>query len=241
MSRTFFRYALVVSIFAEYSHCLLNPRCPTNVSTIQHLTLPFSSRSQAGLISIAIQPNNDTEHAFGLDLIYPGTALSELQGFPVLHGSITYPIPSSPYTGYDALFGWIQFVQDVSADGGGNWTMDVYPFAKDINTPFGYWGFNPSVFDAPAKPLADDGTAEKVAWTAQAFLCVLPDAGISKNVTVIPGAAITWGFDVSVEGKNSSERQIVVRKPETIEVKSEWPQRLPLLREMYPEWTFQDV
>jgi len=119
--------------------------------------------------------------------------------------------------------------------------MDIYPFAQDLNTPFGYWGYNPSVFDAPEIMLAKDGNNKEVVWTAQAYLTVLEDAGVTKNVAVIPGGAFTWGFDINVDENSPSETQIRVRRAEKVAVELDWPERLPLLREMYTEWTFQDV
>ncbi|KAF2812958.1 uncharacterized protein BDZ99DRAFT_517254 [Mytilinidion resinicola] len=185
MSRILFVYTLTVGIFGNLAHCKPNP---------------------PGVICIIIQPDHADKHAFGLDLIYSDVAPSQLahqfHGFPVLQGDVTHPIPSNPTSGYASLFGWIQFVKQVSKDGDdGNWTMDLYPYAQDINTPFGYWGVNPSVFDAPAIALVVNGKNEAVVWTAQAFLCVLDDAGFSKNVSAIPGTGLTWGFDIDVDHK----------------------------------------
>ncbi|KAF2494346.1 hypothetical protein BU16DRAFT_540824 [Lophium mytilinum] len=247
MFRTIFLYALAVGIFAKPSHCKPYPgSAHTYDESVQHFELPFESRSHGGLICITIQPNDDNKHAFGLDLIYPDVAPSQLahqfHGFPVLQGDITYPIPSNPASGYASLFGWIQFIKQVPKSGdAGNWTMDAYPYAQDINTPFGYWGINPTVFDAPAIELAVDGKNEAVVWTAQAFLCVLNDAGFTKNVSVIPGTGLTWGFDIDVDEKSPLERRVLVRRAETISVESEWPERLPLLRETFPEWDFHDA
>lgn len=35
--------------------------------------------------------------------------------------------------------------------------MDIFPYAKDLKTPFATWGFNPTMFDAPAKLWDEDG------------------------------------------------------------------------------------
>jgi hypothetical protein len=97
------------------------------------------------------------------------------------------------------------------------------------------------VFDAPATPLDEDGNCTTIVWTAQAYLTVLGDAGVTRNITVIPGGGFTWGFDIYFNENCSSERQIVVRRAEKIAAESEWPKRLRLLRETFADWTFQDI
>jgi hypothetical protein len=223
---------------------------PTSIestSTAQHLSLSFNSRSQAGRVSVTLQPNNDNKTANGLSLIYSGVVApsnyyDEFHGFPVLHGAITYPIPANPTAGYASLFGWIQFIkEDVQGEPAANWTVDSFPYASDLKTPFGGWGFNPTLFDAPAILLDEDTNKSAVVWRAQSYLCELVDAGVSKNVTVIPGVAFTWGFDLNYDQKNASQRSIILTKAEELNVKTDWEQRLPLLREQYPDWTFYDA
>lgn len=236
MIRTILLYALAFGIFANLADCHSSN---ASVHHKQHFKSSFESRSQTGAISITVQPNDDQQHAFGLDLIYPGVPLTQFFGFPVVHGTITYPIPSSPFSGYGSLFGWIQFIKQDTDGEAGNWTMDAYPFAQDLQTPFAYFGYNPSTLDAPATYPYVNGTT--VAWTAQAYLTVLADAGFTKNVTVVPGGAFTWGFDINIDENSPLDRQIVVRRIEKIDVDSEWGERLPLLRETFTEWTFQDA
>jgi hypothetical protein len=235
------------SIFAGLASSSPNPKKSTTASDIastQHLSLDFTSRSKAGKVSVTVQPNNDNETANGLSLIYssfvaPPDYYLNFHGFPVIHSKITYPIPGNPTSGYGSLFGWIQFIkQDIQGEGEGNWTVDSFPYASDLLTPFGGWGFNPTLFDAPAILWAPNNSA--VVWRAQTYLCELVDAGVSKNVTVLPGAVFTWGFDLNVDASNASERSIAVTKVQALNA-SEWNERLPLLRGMYTEWTFYDV
>lgn len=121
--------------------------------------------------------------------------------------------------------------------------MDLYPWAKDLPNPFCFWGYNPTAFDAPARLLADDGEVEELVWRAQSFLCVLEDAGMSRRVKVLDGAAFGWGFDIkSIEGRvGTQERKIVVTDVEVLDLEKEWAGRLMLLRKEYPDWTFGDV
>jgi hypothetical protein len=139
MFQTLFFSGLPFGIFANLASC--DPDATSSNDSVhhkQHLTLPFESRSKAGVVSITVQPNDDDQHFFGLDIIcpYPRSQLAaEYAGFPVVHGSMTYPIPSSPYSGYGSLFLWIQFVKNNTDQ---DWAMDIYPFVQTLDTPFGY-------------------------------------------------------------------------------------------------------
>jgi hypothetical protein len=158
-----------------------------------------------------------------------------------MSASIAYSVPANPYLGYRSLFGWIQSVKETKkSEPGRDWEMDIFPFAKDLKNPFAYMGFNPTAFDAPARLLDEHGKNEGLIWRAQSYLCVLEDVGLSKVVQVVPGAAFTWGFDIEVEESSPLERRIAIAKAEAIDVETEWRERLELLRESYPEWTFRD-
>jgi hypothetical protein len=212
----------------------------------QHFTFPFESRNLAGKVDIHVKANDDDEHAFGLDLIYadvhPADIRSQFHGFPVVSGTITYPIPASPFSGYGSLFGWIQFTKtDVQGEEDGDWEMDIYPYAADIPNPFGIWGFTPALFDAPGTKKDPSGNNTAVVWRAQAYLCILGDGGLTKNVSVIPGAGFKWGYDIDVDQKTPAEREILIKQVEILDVTSEWPQRLPLLKESYKDFIFNDI
>jgi hypothetical protein len=219
--------------------------------TVQHLTIPFTSRSRHGKIDITLRPNLDPIHAHGLDLIFPAVPQpsfpEQFHGFPVMHGTITYPIPPSAYLSYGNLFGWIQFVRSVSSDTlPGNeeknegWEMDIYPYAKDLKSPFVYWGLNPSIFDAPARLLSKDEKVQSLEWRAQSFLCVLEDAGKTKRVMLVPGAGFGWGFDIRAK-EGGKGRDITVSDLEVLDVEKAWRGRLGLLRDLYSDWTFLDT
>jgi hypothetical protein len=128
---------------------------------MQNTSVPFKCREQDGRVNITLQPNHDHNHAWGLGVIFPFIPRDEytlhFDGFPVLTAVTEYPIPRNPSSGYGSLFGCIQFVKETKADGSGDWEMDIFPYAKDLKTPFATWGFNPTMFDAPAKLWDEDG------------------------------------------------------------------------------------
>jgi len=217
---------------------------------MQKVSFPFKCREQAGRVNFIMQPNHDKEHAWGLDLIFPHIPKNEYtlhyDGFPVLSGSIEYPIPDNPSAGYGALLGWIQLVKEQKKDASGEWQMDIYPFAKDISNPFAGWGFKPMLFDAPAKLWDEEALqSDGLVWRAQSYLCYLEDAGMSKRVRVIPGAGFGWGYDVAISKAENgklldAKRTITIKEVELLDVKSEWTGRLPMFRKLYPEWTFRE-
>ena len=198
-----------------------------------------------GKINITMYANTDSHHGCGLDLIFTSTPTNTFHGFPVIKATIDYPGPSSPFGSYGQLFGWIQFIKVIpingSSKGTAEWEMDLPPFAKDLGTPFCYWGHNPTAFDAPCILLEEEGL-EEVVWRAQSFLCVIEDACLSKRVKVLKDTAFGWGFDTqSVQASSDGvERKIELTPVEPLDLEKEWTARLALLRKEYPAWTFAD-
>ncbi|KAF4630470.1 hypothetical protein G7Y89_g7667 [Cudoniella acicularis] len=225
----------------------------TTLYETQHLTLPFRCRNQAGNIRVTMQPNNDLDHAWGLDLIFPSVPQLDFPrqffGFPVIQAKIDYPIPPSSSAGYGNLLGWIQLVKagdpnSFTQEGLVEWEMDIYPsFSKDSNSPFAIWGHNPTMFDAPARLLSEDGKEPKLAWRAQSFLCVIRDAGMTRQVELCRGGSFSWGFDIEVTRSGEEQedaRNIVVKTVEPLDLEQGWNERLSLLRSLYPDWGFQE-
>jgi hypothetical protein len=207
----------------------------------EQVSLPFTCREQRGKVDIILQPNNDPEHAWGLDLIFPHIPSSfaeNFHGFPVVSAKVTYPDPAGPSSGYGSLFGWIQLIKADKEDDQGEWEIDVFLWAKDLRSPFSYWGNCPTAFDAPAKYLAEEDDWTR--WRAQSFLCVLVDAGVSKRVVPVSGAGFSWGFDIEMKGseargREAFKRKIVLKDVDVMDVEGEWGGRVQSLREWFPE------
>ena len=214
----------------------------------QHITLPFTCRKQRGKVDITLQANKDPDHAWGLDLIFshipPNAFPKDFHGFPVLSAKVVYPHPANETSGYGSLFGWIQLIKADKKGREGDWEIDVFPWAKGLGSPFSYWGFCPTAFDAPA--MLSDEQDYWTRWRAQTFLCVLVDAGLSKKVVPVGGAGFSWGFDIKTEesemdGLKALERNIVIKNVEVINLEGEWSERVQSLRAWYPEWEFLDA
>jgi hypothetical protein len=215
---------------------------------IQQISLPFTCRQQRGKVDITLQPNNDPEHAWGLDLIFPHippiSFAENFHGFPVVSAKVSYPDPAGPLSGYGSLFGWIQLIKADKEDRPGEWEIDIFPWAKDLGSPFSYWGHCPTAFDAPAKYLTEEDDWTR--WRAQSFLYVLVDAGMSKRVVPVCGAGFSWGFDFEMKeseanGLGALERKIVLKNVEVMDVDGEWSGRVESLSEWFPDREFLDA
>jgi hypothetical protein len=67
-------------------------------------------------------------------------------------------------------------------------------------------------------------------WDAHSFLCVSPDAVLTRQVEAVAG--FSWGFTVS---------QSTIRfAPPAVLTAGHWNSHLALLRRSYPQWTFTE-
>jgi hypothetical protein len=178
--------------------------------------IPFSLRGIGGLIEIALTRNTDPE-AIGYAVLSYGLPVDFARDFPVCRATVTYPAD-----GYAAIFGWTQLVRSTDTATGG-FEMDPIAIYRDVATPFAWYGIRPELFDAPARdPRAD------MDWEAHSFLCISPDAVLTRQVQAIAG--FSWGFRITGE-------DICFTPPATLEPHA-WDSHLGVLRTGYPEWTF---
>jgi hypothetical protein len=181
-----------------------------------NLRIPFSLRGIGGLLDVSISPNTDPE-AIGYTVLSYGLPVDFARGFPVCRATVTYPAD-----GYAAIFGWTQVVRSTDTATGG-FEMDPIAIYRDVATPFAWYGIRPELFDAPARdPIAD------MDWEAHSFLCISPDAVLTRQVQAIAG--FRWGF--SIAGQDISFARPATLNPQA------WDNHLDLLRNDYPEWTF---
>ena len=180
------------------------------------LRIPFSLRDVVGEIDVSVTENTDPEKV-GYSLLAVGRPLDFARGFPVCRAKVIYPAD-----GYAAVFGWTQMVR--STDGTGEFEMDPIALYKDVATPFAWFGLRPEAFDAPSRQ-----TRRDMIWEAQCFLCISPDAVLTRQVQAVTG--FSWGF--AVEGST-------IRFSPLRALKSQhWDGQLALLRASYPGWRFE--
>jgi hypothetical protein len=140
-------------------------------------------------------------------------------GFPVVRASVGYPAE-----GYGAAMGWIQLVyhgkEEVEER---EVVVDLTPQHADSGTPYAFWGFSPTFFDAPSTDQAG------IRWVAEAFLATSPDALMTK--TVVPVCGFRWGY--------ATRR----KPPELLPLEpigaGAWESARTVLTERYPTWEFR--
>jgi hypothetical protein len=142
-------------------------------------------------------------------------------GFGVCRAQIDYP-----GQGYRALFGWVQLVRSTdNASGGTAFEIDPARFFEDSPAPFCFYGFSPTLFDAPSR---DDRAP--LDWLAHSFLTVVPrDLGMRKQV--VPLLGFSWGF--LIDAKERTTLADVTRL-----TARDWAAHIPYLQASYPAWEF---
>lgn len=181
-----------------------------------NLRISFSLRGISGLIAVSVTCNTDPD-AIGYSLLSGGLPTDAARGFPVCRATVTYPAE-----GYAAVFGWTQLVRstDSAPD---RFETDPIALYRQVPTPYAWFGVRPELFDAPSRDSRDD-----MAWEAHSFLCVSPDAVLTRRVQAVAG--FSWGFTIS-------NRDIAFIPPEGLGPET-WDSHLDLLITSYPDWIF---
>ncbi len=193
-------------------------------------SFPFSLRGHAGTVHVTYQANEDPDHwGYGvLNLPWPSRLA---MGLPVLEVHV-----STSLEGYVAVMGWIQIVRvqiaasstslvpgGEKAPAGDHAWVDGPPQLRGLGVPFVSFGHCPTLFDAPASTESD------IRFVADSFLTVGPDALISRRSQACFG--LRWGYSTRIGLKP----ELIL--PSQLNA-SDWHQDLPILKENYPEWSF---
>jgi hypothetical protein len=139
------------------------------------------------------------------------------KGFPYCSASVSHPV-----RGYAAAMGWIQLVRSTDgASGGVSFEMDPFEPLGPVSHPFAFFGFLPTLFDAPSRDTISD-----MDWTAHSFLCRLAQHRYQTSAIL----GFSWGFTI-LEGR------ITPRGPEALGPQDWDAHRSTLARES-PGWSF---
>ncbi|MCP3933750.1 MAG: hypothetical protein GY708_00105 [Actinomycetia bacterium] len=178
------------------------------------LSLPFVARGLPGMVNVEVYPNSQPASVGSADWA---------QGFPICKASIDWEAE-----GYNALLGWVQLVgmRAAGTDDSRHWVTDPLEIYNGLNTPFGFYGLSPTLFDAPAR---SDRT-RSLDWCAESFLCFAPSSPMAREAHPVGG--FSWGFVLSGD-------EIKTIEPKAIE-RAAWTRHLDLLRSTYSGWTFPD-
>ncbi|MGC4903406.1 hypothetical protein ACLQ2Y_29265 [Micromonospora echinospora] len=173
--------------------------------------LPFSLQGMPGRIDVRV---SSTDHPEELGAGPGATGLAHCEA------TVSYP-----GQGYSSLLGWIQLVRSTdNSSGGRQFEMDPLEILGDLPHPFCFFGFKPTLFDAPSR----DSRAD-LDWLAHSFLCRIADEGL-REIHALAGFA--WGFATAAGVSTPTQPRRL--KP------AEWSQHLDLLHAAHPSWRFAD-
>jgi hypothetical protein len=219
---------LTLSLFLESVSTKLSPGSDSPYQEHpgqQYLEIPFQVPQRKPTIArIRTEPSSHPI-SMGVSLLGP-TALgqfkvSDTKGFPAFSISIT-----GDSVDWSAYYGIIQVVacaprlpRELSQ---ADWFHDGRPMFDHVNMPFADFAANPTFFDGPFH------IKKKWDWIARAFIVYVPDAVISRQVKPILG--IEWGYWI-----DNSKPYVKETKHVNVEA---WNEHLQLLRNGFPNWTF---
>jgi hypothetical protein len=179
-----------------------------------HLSLPFVARGRAGTVSVSVSRNDDPA-SYGCSPAALGLA--------VCRATVEFEAD-----GYDALLGWVQTVGERSAQSDERvHTADPLDIYAELETPFGFYGLEPTLFDAPSR--RDRNVS--LDWLAHSFLCVAPTSPMAREAK--PVAGFSWGFTIE-------QGHVDIFEPLLL-TPSAWTDQHHLLRTNYPSWDFLDA
>jgi hypothetical protein len=174
--------------------------------------MPIEARGHRGTVTVSIAPNRDPE-TIG--------CRPWAQDFPVCEARVDFGA-----RGYAAILGWVQVVRLRSPylTPDDQWVVDPLEVYGELNTPFGFHGIAPTLFDAPSR----SDRSRFLDWQAESYLCFAPTSPMAREAA--PIAAFSWGFLLD-QGQVSSQA------PRTLPLSS-WNAHLELLGHSYPGWEF---
>jgi len=179
------------------------------------LDIPFTHEGRPGRVLVTCKPSTNPESI--------GKAPAHA-GFPVC----TATVELSASAGYLSFCGWVQLVRSNDNESGGlEFEIDPLGPFDDNPSPFCFYGFAPTLFDAPSRD-----TRTEMSWVAHSFLAGVDL--IEERRGVVPLLGFAWGFEMAADGS------IELQTPSSLEL-TRWNDHLPHLRRMYPSWAFAKV
>jgi hypothetical protein len=198
-------------------------------------TIPFTLNRKPGILRVDYESNQSAAKS-GFDLFAgSGFDVEMCIGYPTMRARIE----SYEGTGYAAACAWIQVVTrrefssveamepaDVVTD------VDTHPTLAESGVPFFAFGFPSEIFDAPCNNL--NGLA-KLEWVADTFFVTMPNR--TNGYSIYRLAGFRWGYiEYDLDGKRQVEiSHLVITGPAV------WNQHLPLLRNQFSEWRFDET
>ncbi len=130
------------------------------------------------------------------------------------------------------MFGWVQLVRSTDNESGGQrFEPDPFALFGDAQSPYCWYGTEPTLFDAPSRL----GAAPRE-WVAHSYLATTPLREVldGRPRRVVPVLGFGWGFD-------SDGSAILLRDVQPLTA-PDWRSDVVVLEAAYPapRWTFAD-
>jgi hypothetical protein len=173
------------------------------------MELPYRWNGTEGRVRVEVRVNDDPA-ALGCDEM--------ARGFPFCHAAVEHPA-----IGYAEMLGWVQLVR--SSARGSAFYLDYFEPLGYVPHPFGFYGLEPSLFDAPH-------TDELENWDflAHSFLCGLGGELLEFRREIRAVVGFSWGFS-----KRGQEFEYL--QPGALEA-SDWDGHIDYLTGAYEGWKF---
>jgi hypothetical protein len=130
-----------------------------------------------------------------------------------------------PAAGYAEALGWIQLIDWIHV--GEGFRIDPFAPLGEISHPFGFFGFAPTLFDAPH---TDDELDDDSHLVAHSFLCGLGGELLEFRKEARAVLGFSWGFSVR-------DGEFEIFGPAALGA-AEWDRHHDYLREAHPGWSF---
>jgi hypothetical protein len=179
------------------------------------LVADFVWNGEQGSIRVECVTNEDPQ--------FWGCWHATAKGFPVCTAVVEYPA-----RGYRSMLGWVQLVRSTDNESAGAaFEMDPFSLFGDAPSPYCWYGQEPTLFDAPSRPVR-----KPLDWVAHSFLAATPlhEVAELQPRRVVPLVGFSWGF-------TDTGSVISLHEPAVLPEPA-WDAHLELLRQTYPLWVF---
>jgi hypothetical protein len=180
-------------------------------STPATLTLPYRHAGVEGTVNAEVGVNDDPAALGCADFA---------RGFPYFRATLT-----PPARGYADALGWVQLVRWPQVLEDDDFRIDPFAPLGEVSHPFGFYGFSPTMFDAPHTEVAGDWE-----FIAHCFLCGLGGELLEMRHEAVAVLGIRWGF--RRRGGRFENFGPDVLAP------ADWDRHHDHLASAFPRWTF---
>jgi hypothetical protein len=173
--------------------------------------IPFDFGGDRGRVLVEVVAN--------VDPVSVGKTERE-RGMPMCMASVEFSA-----RGYRALLGWVQLVRE--PDPAAPFSIDPFDLFEDSTAPFAWYGFQPTLFDAPSR-----WREGAVRWEAHSFLTIGP-WDVDRRL-VVPLVGFAWGY------RQHSLTEGLQMAPLRLLGPNDWNGHRSYMAERFPAWTFDE-